>query len=386
MALNPDKKIAFVAMANQVWSPWGGSEELWSEAALILQKDGFGVEAYVQAWSPPHPRLLRLIEGGIQVWSHPKQYSPWRRVWQKISRPNEDILATDVERSLRRSSPSLVVLNDGFALPPIDLIEVCARNCWPFVCVSHADHELWWPGDEIAARYQLVLSRALRCYFVSNANWRLVEKQIGCRLSNGEVVRNPFGVPLDFPVTWPPLGPGEEIRFACVGRLDPAGKGQDLLLEVLASPVWKDRNWRLTFYGEGRCRQVIGRLVDRYDLSSRIQFAGHVAVGEIWASNHVLVLPSRYEGLPITIVEAMLCGRPVVTTNVAGNSEIVDDGVTGILADAATYRSFECAMERLWHRRAELKQMGIAGAASIRQKVPRNPAYVFSEKLKSLTI
>ncbi len=377
-------KIAFVA--HQEWSPWGGSEELWSETALILQKDGFSVEAYVQDWSPPHPRILKLIEGGIQVWTYPKQYPPWRRVWQKISRPDEIILATNLEKSFRRDSPTLVVFNDGFALPPIDLIEVCARNRWPFVCISHADHELWWPSDEVAARYRSVLPKALRCYFVSQTNRRLVEKQIGCVLSNAEVVRNPFGVSLDVPLTWPPLGPGGAIRFACVGRLDPVAKGQDLLLEVLASPVWKDRNWRLTFYGEGRCRELIGLLVDRLDLSSRVQFAGHVAVDEIWASNHVLALPSRYEGLPITIVEAMLRGRPVVTTNVAGNSEIVDDDVTGILADAATYGSFEHAMERLWHRQSDLKQMGIAGAASIRRKVPRNPAYVFSEKLKSLTI
>ena len=53
-------------------------------------------------------------------------------------------------------------------------------------------------------------------------------------------------------------------------------------------------------------------------------FAGHRPVEEIWASNHVLVMPSRAEGFPLAIVEAMLCARPVLASDVAGNSEIVE--------------------------------------------------------------
>jgi len=44
----------------------------------------------------------------------------------------------------------------------------------------------------------------------------------------------------------------------------------------------------------------------------------------------------------------MLCARPVVATDVAGNSEVVEDGITGFLADAPTVRNLGNAMERLW--------------------------------------
>jgi Glycosyl transferases group 1 len=57
-------------------------------------------------------------------------------------------------------------------------------------------------------------------------------------------------------------------------------------------------------------------------------------------------MPSRYEGLPIVIVEAMLCERTVVATNVAGHSEVIEDGISGFLAHAPTVASVAKALER----------------------------------------
>ena len=107
-------------------------------------------------------------------------------------------------------------------------------------------------------------------------------------------------------------------------------------------------------------------------------------VERIWQENHALVLASRLEGLPLVVVEAMLCGRPVVATNVAGNAEVVQDGITGFLADAPTAPSFRVALERLWERRSGLKTLGEAAARAIRKQVGPEPAKVFAEKIKLL--
>jgi glycosyltransferase involved in cell wall biosynthesis len=152
-----------------------------------------------------------------------------------------------------------------------------------------------------------------------------------------------------------------ELRLACVARLDPAAKGQDILLEALAHPSWAARRWRLTLYGDGPSRTGLARLVERFQLNDRVVFAGHVSiVEEIWASNHVLTMPSRFEGLPLAIVEAMLCARPVMATDVGGNSEIIENGVSGILAAAPTIASVREALEVLWTRRENLRDMGKA--------------------------
>ncbi len=173
--------------------------------------------------------------------------------------------------------------------------------------------------------------------------------------------------------------------MACVGNLFPTEKGQDIILDVLAAPEWAERNWRLTFYGSGPNRDVLERLVDRLKLRDRVCFGGYVAVEKIWRENHILVLPSRYEGMPLTVVEAMFCGRPVVATDVGGNSEVIKEGVTGFLAAAPVVECFGSALERMWAQRDRLQDMGKLAATRIREFIPDDPVGIFAERLKTMT-
>jgi glycosyltransferase involved in cell wall biosynthesis len=129
----------------------------------------------------------------------------------------------------------------------------------------------------------------------------------------------------------------------------------------------------------------IERMIDHFGLRGHATIAGFSSnVGQIWQENHALVLASRLEGLPLVVVEAMLCGRPVIATNVAGNAEVVKDGITGFLADAPAASSFRVALERFWERRSGLKSMGETAARAIRKQVAPEPAKVFAEKIKLL--
>ena len=247
-----------------------------------------------------------------------------------------------------------------------------------------ARHKAVCYDDDLARRYRAALAVALRCFFVAQANRRMAEKQIGGELPNVEIVRNPFNVCYNVSLPWPASGTEAEVRFACVGRLYPPAKGQDILFEALAQSQWKCRAWRLSVYGEGPARLTLEWLARRLGLSERVNFAGFARPEEIWTENHVLVMPSRYEGLPLVMVEAMLCCRPIVATDVAGHAEIVEDAVTGFLADAPTPRGMAAALERFWARRAEAQEIGKAGHDRIQQLVPPDPVRVFAENLKAL--
>lgn len=96
-------------------------------------------------------------------------------------------------------------------------------------------------------------------------------------------------------------------------------------------------------------------------------------------------MPSRFEGLPLAMVEAMLCARTVVATDVAGHSEVIEDGLTGFLAASPTVPALLEALERLWVKRAEVEEMGQVAARRIRQLVPPDPIATFSGKLRQLT-
>jgi glycosyltransferase involved in cell wall biosynthesis len=187
-----------------------------------------------------------------------------------------------------------------------------------------------------------------------------------------------------FPLPWPPQAGEQELRMACVGNLFPTEKGQDIMFEVLGTPKWRERNWHLTLYGNGPNREILEHLVATFKLQDRVSFAGYVAVDKVWRENHILLMPSRYEGMPLTIVEAMFCGRPVVATDVGGNSELIEDGRTGFLAEAAVAKCFANALERMWSERYRLKEIGMLAAAGVRELVPEDPVGEFAKKLRTL--
>jgi glycosyltransferase involved in cell wall biosynthesis len=379
--MTAERGISFVS--SHTASPWGGCEELWSRAAMDLISQGVPVSASVRSWSQPHQRILELAEVGVHLYYRPTGYSLQKRLWRRMTAGKKGWTAIEFEKFLAAEAPALVVFSESAALPAIDLLQLCISKRLPFVTISHTSSPDWWPDDELADRYREVMPMAQRCYFVSKAIQRLVEKQLGQAFPNAEIICNPFNVDRNVSLPWPPLN--GSIRLACVATLHPPSKGQDILLEALADPVWRHRNWRLTFYGEGPMRDRLNRMVHRFALQDRVGFAGFVEdVEKIWAENHVLVMSSRYEGLPLTIVEAMLCARPIVATDVGGNSEIVEDGVTGFLAESATVSSMTKALERLWNKRTDLEEIGKAAAKSIREHVPADPVRVFSGKLKSL--
>jgi glycosyltransferase involved in cell wall biosynthesis len=376
------KRILFVSSVNT--AARGGAEELWSRAALDLVGDGCAVFASVYAGAQSMIHVVNLTAHGVDVWFRPERYRLPRRAWRALTAPEESHTTAEVKRLIAARSPEFVVISDGAPFPPLDMLEMCASKRLPFIIIVQCNQYFWWPDDALAKRYRATLAAALRCYFVSDANRRIAEKQIGCELPNAEIVRNPFNVDFSAAPPWPPLGRDGELRLACVGRLEASGKGQDLLFEVLAKPEWASRKWRLHLYGDGENRDGLERWAQRLGISDRVVFEGYVSdVEQVWAVNHVLVMPSRIEGLPLAVIEAMLCGRPVVATNVAG-AEVVEDGMTGFLAEAAEVGCMGTALERFWARRGDAREIGAAAAHSIRRLVPPDPARVFADKIRKL--
>lgn len=391
----PRRRILFISSIND--APWGATEELWSRAAVKLAREGFFVCASISGWSPLlagrgyadaeprfHHQVLNLTERGIEMQLRPTPYPFKKRVWRALVAPQKSPTTREVERLIAARSPDFVVISDGTPFPPLDLLEMCAAKRLPFAIIVHCNQYFWWPSDLLAERYRAAVAAAIRCYFVSDTNRRIAEKQIGCEIPNAELVRNPFNVDYNASPPWPPLGENGNLRFACVGRLEPPGKGQDILFEVLAGAAWAVRNYRLHLYGNGENRDGLQRWAQRLGVADRVMFEGHVAnVEEIWSLNHVLVMPSRIEGLPLALVEAMLCGRPAVATDVAG-AELIEDGVTGFLAEAPTVSCMADALERFWARREEAQQIGATAAKRIRQVVPPDPVGIFVDKIKEL--
>lgn len=124
----------------------------------------------------------------------------------------------------------------------------------------------------------------------------------------------------------------EGVNFLCVGRLSEE-KGQDVLLEAFAQVVRGLGTARLTFVGDGPTAGRLASQARELGLADRVRFTGFRAdPAPYFFHADAVVLPSRWEGFPNVLLEAISAGVPVVATECAGASaEIVQPGVNGYL-------------------------------------------------------
>lgn len=180
-------------------------------------------------------------------------------------------------------------------------------------------------------RTRALTVRADAAVAVGEASARRVEDFYA--LGRGSVRSVPNYVPDPYahsgpPRRRPPERPsGGPLRLVAVGRLD-AVKGHDVLLEALAHVPGAT----LTVVGEGGRRAALEEQVVARGLADRVLLPGwsEDVAGDLLRAD-VLVLPSRTEGWPLTVVEAMHAGLPVVATRVGSVAEAVQDGRTGLL-------------------------------------------------------
>jgi glycosyltransferase involved in cell wall biosynthesis len=240
-----------------------------------------------------------------------------------------------------------------------------------------------WPSDEINNHLREGYQGAMCNFFVSDGNRCTVETMLGVPLDNAAIVCNPFRVPRDLQYSWPI----EEspLRMACVARLHPQSKGQDILLQSLAGEKWKNRDFHLSLIGSGSCQNALRLLVETLGLTDKVSFLGQVQdINAVWEQHHCLVMPSRYEGMSLAVLEALVRGRPCVVTDIAGNAEYITEGENGFLAEAPTVKHFSAALERAWAQRSRFWQMGHNSYERARKQLPADPADDFSKKLISL--
>jgi glycosyltransferase involved in cell wall biosynthesis len=364
---------------------WGGSEELWSRAGAVLSSRGHRVLASVEGKPPLADRLKVVQSQGIELICRFQEIpSVFRRLTAKLRRKEADWLVFEDFKDLIRSTrPDLICISNGGVVDDVRFLEVAINAGVKVANISQANAEEWWPNDAYGQRCVSALNLCHGNFFVSQGNLRLWETQTATTFRNASVVRNPVNVSYEAKPNWP--ASDESWHLACVARLDPRAKGHDLLFRMMALPEWRERPFTVGLFGQGPMEGMLRRLVTSLNLSDRVFFHGHVnKVEEIWEQHHALILPSRYEGLPLALVEAMLCQRTSIVTAVAGNAEVVEDGMTGFIAATPSVKDLSDAMERAWARRGDWQSMGQVAGARIRALIPEDPAAHFADQLETL--
>lgn len=354
--------------------PYSACEALWLDLAEAAVAAGHEIEVLLGDSAKRHKRTSALAAKGARLRyraSIPKSklLQLMRKVWDRT-------LAAFCLSRLIDSRPDIRILNVGtiseIALDP--WARLLEESEAPIGVIVHNSPEIRTYSRKTEQRLSRLLQSVARAYFVSDRLKNNAEEQLLTRIPNVVTVRNPVNLDSYDMEPWPEDSQ-VNLRFAVVGRLDAHIKGQIRLLHALSHDRWSQRNWSLTFFGEGPDRLKIEKAVAFYGLEGRVSFGGFVRNirTEIWRKHHVLVMPSMLEGMPLALVEAMICGRPAVCSDVGGASELIRDEYNGFIAGAPFAVQLELALERLWGAREELESIGLRAAEAAHDFLPNEP-------------
>ena len=251
--------------------------------------------------------------------------------------------AKDLTRYLRHVGRDVILhAHGGRAALPAALIPKRFRSGMIFTIHGHHYRQkqgilrhLGWRSDRFSIR------RSATTVFVSEGDWRIAKEDHllgpGDRF---EVIPN--GCPNTGPLMAAP-----EFDLAYLGRVVTA-KNIMILPDILLA--MRPARPKLCIIGGGEAEAALRDRVDQFGLSDQVTFFGSLTHEDAMlrlAQTRVLILPSLWEGMPVSVIEAMHHGIPVVCANIPGTRELVTDGETGFLIDDNDVNAFAERLGRL---------------------------------------
>ena len=163
--------------------------------------------------------------------------------------------------------------------------------------------------------------------------------------------------------------PGAPVRLLFVGRVV-FQKGLDVLLRALAA-LPPELAWELEIIGDGEQRAALTAEAARLGFAERITFAGwceRAQIAERYRAADVFVFPSRDEGMPNVVLEAMASGLPIVATAIAGSEELVREGENGHLVPTEDAAALAAALAHLLAAPERCRALGRASRAIVERE------------------
>jgi glycosyltransferase involved in cell wall biosynthesis len=152
----------------------------------------------------------------------------------------------------------------------------------------------------------------------------------------------------------------EDVFFLAVGRLV-YEKGHEFFIEAMSLVTREDSHAVAGICGAGQLHDQLQAQIDELSLKDKVKLLGQWdSIPEILAAADVFVLPSRWEGLPMALLEGMMAGLPVVATRVEGVDEVVQPGVHGLLVPLESPAELGRAILQLLRSPADRQRMGRA--------------------------
>jgi GalNAc-alpha-(1->4)-GalNAc-alpha-(1->3)-diNAcBac-PP-undecaprenol alpha-1,4-N-acetyl-D-galactosaminyltransferase len=181
-------------------------------------------------------------------------------------------------------------------------------------------------------------------------------------------------------------GASGRYRLLSVGRLS-FQKNYNVLIQAFACLAQKFPNWDLAIVGEGEDRTRLEALIRACGLETRVTLPGTTnSIGRWYCSSHLFCLPSRWEGFPNALAEALSHGLPAVGfKDCAGMQDLIAHGHCGLLADGnGEPESLAIALENLMSNGELRRSMGLEGIETVKRFDPQEIFLEWEEVLRKV--
>lgn len=266
------------------------------------------------------------------------------------------------------TEPGMFLLNGIFNPNVYAISRACVRNGIPYIVAPHdpfhptifaTNRHLKWPYWYLRERPMLRQARAVQVLDMRHAEWL---RSLGVQTPIIEVLNGyaPEDVLSIDQLQWRTDGPP---KLLYLGRIDYHNKGLDILLDTFAQML-KDNDAQLTLQGpDWGDKDAMIKRAAKLGLGSRVTFLEpdfDKAAALISSEHDVFLMPSRFEGFGLSALEAMLSGRVIIVSDVAGIAPHVRAAGCGVVI-SADVASLKAGINQVLAARSKWQEMGLAG-------------------------
>ncbi len=270
----------------------------------------------------------------------------------------------------------------GVLVRQIHSLPLMIRTAWPYIgikniCLSERGNSLdRWRIE--ATHFPLVIMDKLAC--TSAEKITALSKSLAYEISEGynipyeriEIIPNGISVKEYENVACDEIKEKynlwDTINVLFVGRINQR-KGVDYLIDAIPKVLQNVKNIRFLLVGSGNTIFYKKRARE-LGIEQYINFVGHIShedVSKYYASADIFILPSLYEGMPFVVLEAMAAGKPVISTNIAGIPDIINNGHTGFLIEPKNVNAIAKYITMLAKNEKLRKNVGNNGKENIKK-------------------
>lgn len=359
---------------------WGGSEELWFQSAIATARKGIKTGVCCFDWPEKQAKLAQLKEAGCELFLLPGKSSTRSQLLPNIKL--KKLLA-----SIPFEEYELVIVNQGGWKEIVH---------GPFKSLHERlkDYIILYHNYNVNEKLNPLKKDNLQAWVFK------ARKNMGATLKIFHAMRDVYKIAIDKteklfnpltitapnePIPFPGLINGK-YQFSVLAALDIERKAQDVLIRSLSHSEWKDRNWELHLYGEGKDRSLLQRLVKSLNLEKRILLHGNATnYMEAIVKSHLVLQITNIDAMPLSVMEAMAVAKPLVISNVGDMPHWVKENENGWIVREVEVEMVRKTLDRAWENRENWEAMGKKSFERFQKDFPADPVEHFLKQIGFFT-